>query len=112
MAKGEDAIETFLNDLEDAPDFKDVAIVNQGFQEEAVQGEQVNVICTARYLPEVDVSSEEAADAATSTKPETSPQADKPDNAKKTEKAEKSRKPEKTEKKSEKEPPPDHKPGH
>ena len=42
-AKGEDAIETFLNDLEDAPDFKDVSIVNQGFQEEASQGPQVTL---------------------------------------------------------------------
>ena len=36
-AKSEDAIETFLNDLEDAPDFKDVSIINQGFQEESSQ---------------------------------------------------------------------------
>jgi len=50
-AKSEDAIDTFLNDLEDAPDFKDVSITNQGFQEESSQGQQVNLICTARYLP-------------------------------------------------------------
>lgn len=50
-AKGEDAFETFLNDLEDAPDFKDVSIINQGFQEDSSQGQQVNIVCTARYLP-------------------------------------------------------------
>jgi hypothetical protein len=54
-AHGEDAIETFINDLEDAPDFKDVTIINQGFQEEATQGDQVNIVCSARYLPGVDV---------------------------------------------------------
>ena len=37
-AKSEDAVETFINDLEDSPDFKDVSIINQGFQEEASQG--------------------------------------------------------------------------
>jgi hypothetical protein len=53
-ARDEDAIETFLNDLEDAPDFKDVAILNQGFQEESTQAGQVNIVCTARYLPGAD----------------------------------------------------------
>jgi hypothetical protein len=55
-AKNEDAIETFINDLEDSPDFKDVSIINQGFQEESSQPEQVNIVCSARYLPGVDVS--------------------------------------------------------
>lgn len=50
-AKGEDAVETFINDLEDSVDFKDVTIVNQGFQEESSLGDQVNIVCTARYLP-------------------------------------------------------------
>ena len=62
-AKGEDAIETFINDLEDAPDFKDVSIINQGFQEEASQGPQVSLECTARYLPgmqeEIEAKSQE-----------------------------------------------------
>ena len=57
-SKGEDAIETFMNDLEDAPDFKDVSIINQGFQEESSQGREVNLICTARYLPGVNVDAE------------------------------------------------------
>lgn len=50
-AKSEDAVETFINDLEDSADFKDVSIINQGFQEDTPQGEQVSVVCTARYLP-------------------------------------------------------------
>ncbi len=50
-AKGEDAIETYINDLEDSPDFKDVSIVNQGFQEDPSQGSQISLVCTARYLP-------------------------------------------------------------
>ena len=52
-AKSEEAVETFLGDLEDAPDFKDVTILNQGFQEEGAQPGQVSVACTARYLPGV-----------------------------------------------------------
>jgi hypothetical protein len=55
-ARNEDAVETFINDLEDAPDFKDVSILNQGFQEQSSQPDQVNVICTARYLPGTDLS--------------------------------------------------------
>jgi len=50
-ARGEDAIETFINDLEDSADFKDVSIINQGFQEDTSQGEETDVTCTARYLP-------------------------------------------------------------
>ena len=54
-AKNEDAIETFINDLEDTPDFKDVSIINQGFQEESSQPDQVNIICTASYLPGTNI---------------------------------------------------------
>jgi hypothetical protein len=57
-ARNEDAVETFINDLEDSPDFKDVSILNQGFQEESSQPEQVNIVCTARYLPGTDVNAE------------------------------------------------------
>jgi len=57
-AKGEDAVETFINDLEDSPDFQDVSIINQGFQEESSQGQQVSLICTARYLPGADITTE------------------------------------------------------
>jgi len=59
-ARGEDPVETFINDLEDSPDFKDVAIINQGFQEESSQGQMVNLICTARYLPGAEKEAEEA----------------------------------------------------
>lgn len=59
-ARGEDAIQTFINDLEDAPDFKDVSILNQGFQEEAALGPQVSIVCTARYLPGAEKAFEEA----------------------------------------------------
>ena len=55
-AKNEDAVETFINDLEAAPDFKEVTIINQGFQEESSQPDQVNIICSARYLPGTDLS--------------------------------------------------------
>jgi hypothetical protein len=47
-AKSEDALEDFLNQLEDAKQFKDVSM---GFQEDAQQSGQVNVMLTARYLP-------------------------------------------------------------
>jgi len=50
--KSEEAVESFLGQIEDAPNFKDVAIVNQGFQEQGGQPGEVNMACTARYLPE------------------------------------------------------------
>lgn len=68
-SKGEDAVETFLNDLEDAPDFKDVSIINQGFQEQSSQGQEVNLVCTARYLPDVDPDKPLPTDAASHRKP-------------------------------------------
>ena len=55
-ARNEDALETFINDLEDAPDFKDVSIVNQGFQADSSQPDQVNIICSAGYLPGTDIN--------------------------------------------------------
>ena len=55
-AKNEDAVETFINDLEAAPDFKEVTIINQGFQEESAQPDQVNIECSARYVPGTDLS--------------------------------------------------------
>ena len=58
-AKGEESVQTFLNDLEDSPDFKDVSIQNEGFTEEAAQSQQVNLICTARYLPGAEKKWEE-----------------------------------------------------
>ncbi len=61
-ARNEDAIETFINDLEDAPDFKDVSILNQGFQEDSTQADQVNIICSARYLPGTDLTEESSSE--------------------------------------------------
>ncbi len=59
-AKNEDAIETFINDLEAAPDFKEVTIINQGFQEESSQPDPFNIICTAKYVPGTDLSVEKS----------------------------------------------------
>jgi regulator of replication initiation timing len=50
-AKNEEAVETFLARLKDAPDFADVAISNDGFQEETANPAEVQMACTARYLP-------------------------------------------------------------
>ncbi len=61
-ARNEDAIETFINDLEDAPDFRDVTIINQGFEEQSSQPDQVNVLCSARYLPGTDLSTEDSSE--------------------------------------------------
>jgi len=49
--KSEEAVETFLGGLEDAPDFKDVTMVNEGFQEESATPGEVRIVCAARYLP-------------------------------------------------------------
>jgi Tfp pilus assembly protein PilN len=49
--KSEEAIERFLSDLEDSPHFKDVAIVNQGFEQTGAASELENIACTAHYLP-------------------------------------------------------------
>jgi len=52
-ARSEDSVQAFVNALEDAPDFKDVSITNQGFQEAIAQPEPVNIVCTAQYLAKV-----------------------------------------------------------
>lgn len=57
-ARNEDAVKTFINDLEDAPDFKDVSLVTQGFTEQSAQPDEVNVVCMARYLPGTDIDAE------------------------------------------------------
>ncbi len=49
--RDERAVEDFLTALEDAKDFSDVSIVNQGFESDVEQGEPVTVLCTARYIP-------------------------------------------------------------
>ena len=48
--KSEEAIERFLSDLEDSPHFKDVAIINQGFEQTGAASELENIACTAHYL--------------------------------------------------------------
>jgi hypothetical protein len=50
-SKSEEAIERFLSNLEDSPHFKDVAIVNQGFEQQGEASELENIACTAHYLP-------------------------------------------------------------
>ena len=49
--KSEEAIERFLSDLEDSPHFRDVAIVNQGFEQTGAASELENIACAAHYLP-------------------------------------------------------------
>jgi Tfp pilus assembly protein PilN len=44
------AIERFLNNLENSPHFKDVAIINEGFEEAGTSSELENVPCTAHYI--------------------------------------------------------------
>jgi cell division protein FtsB len=45
----EDAVETFLNNLEESPDFDEVTVTNQGFEEKGT-GAPVSITCTARYV--------------------------------------------------------------
>lgn len=59
-AKNEDAVEAFMNKLADTQDFKDASITNQGFQEEISQPDQVNIVCTAQYRPEVKLIAEKS----------------------------------------------------
>jgi len=44
------AIERFLNNLENSPHFRDVAIINEGFEEAGTSSELENVPCTAHYI--------------------------------------------------------------
>jgi hypothetical protein len=47
--KDESSVEDFLSKLEDSPSFRDVAIVNEGFETTA-PGEPIQVVFTARYV--------------------------------------------------------------
>jgi len=49
-AKSEAGVEHFLSSLEDSPHFKDVAIVNEGFEQEGNTTDLENIACTAYYL--------------------------------------------------------------
>jgi Tfp pilus assembly protein PilN len=48
--KSTEAIEHFLSNLEDSPHFKDVAIINEGFEQAGTTSELENIACTAHYL--------------------------------------------------------------
>lgn len=45
----EEALEAFLINLEESPDFSEVTIINQGFEQEGGAEGPVNISCTARY---------------------------------------------------------------
>lgn len=57
--KSDKAIEVFLSNLEDSPRFKDVAIINQGFEQQGEASELENIACTTRYLLAVGEPAEE-----------------------------------------------------
>jgi hypothetical protein len=57
--KNEEALELFLSNLEDSPRFRDVAIINQGFEQQGATSELENIACTAHYLVGDRGSSEE-----------------------------------------------------
>jgi len=46
----EEPVETFLTNLENSPDFKDLIITNQGFEEKESGGAPVSITCSARYV--------------------------------------------------------------
>jgi hypothetical protein len=46
----EEPVETFLANLENSPDFKDLIITNQGFEEKQSGGAPVSITCSARYV--------------------------------------------------------------
>jgi len=49
-SKSTEAIERFLNNLEDSPHFKDVAIINEGFEQAGTTSGLENIACSAHYL--------------------------------------------------------------
>lgn len=48
--KNAEAIERFLSNLEDSSHFKDVAIINEGFEETGTNSELENIACSAHYV--------------------------------------------------------------
>jgi len=48
--KNAEAIERFINNLEDSPHFKDPAIINEGIEETGANSELENIACTAYYV--------------------------------------------------------------
>ena len=59
---GEEPVETFLTNLEDSPDFKDVSLLSQGFEQKG-NGVPVSITCTARYVGGRTEVAEETKDA-------------------------------------------------
>ena len=50
VARDEQAVEAFLTALEDSPDFRDVTMVDQGFNTSGPEEGPVTVTCSARYV--------------------------------------------------------------
>jgi hypothetical protein len=48
--RNEEAVETFLGNLEDSPEFKDVALVNEGFQQQGPTAGPITINCSAHYV--------------------------------------------------------------
>jgi hypothetical protein len=58
--KNAQALETFLGNLQDSPDFEDPAFGNEGFEQQGPAAGEVTMTCTARY---VGPSDDEGSDA-------------------------------------------------
>jgi Tfp pilus assembly protein PilN len=50
VGRDEDALEDFLTTLENSPDFRDVSVVDQGFQSPSNPDAAVTITCTATYV--------------------------------------------------------------
>ncbi len=50
--KGEEAVEDFLTNLEDSPEFRDVTVLNQGLEQPGNEAGTVTVTCSAYYVGE------------------------------------------------------------
>lgn len=50
VGNNEEAAEDFLSNLEDSPDFKNVSILNQGFEEGAAGVSGATLACSAQYV--------------------------------------------------------------
>ncbi|HEV2232670.1 MAG TPA: hypothetical protein VGV68_04605 [Terriglobia bacterium] len=50
LGRDEGGVETFMGNLEDSPDFTDLTVTNQKFEQVATTPGQVSITCTARYV--------------------------------------------------------------
>ncbi len=50
--KGEEAVEDFLTNLEDSPEFRDVTVLSQGLEQPGNEAGAVTVTCSAYYVGE------------------------------------------------------------